>query len=136
MYWTFYFLILLNLHAQDGKSAFEQSLEQDTAVTSEESWVEIQGVRYRKYEFNRGRYYVHFAGTDSKVADMYCEPPPGAQKERLVISEPQTARRSRAFVKAFNDSCSNSRGNKKTTLHLDPSVGLMNPENSPSPKQK
>ena len=136
MGYILYFLTVFNLQAQDGKSAFERSLEQDTAVTSEESWVEIQGVRYRKYEFNRGRYYVRFTGSDAKEADMYCEPPVGAQKELLVISEAQTARRSRAFVKAFNDSCSNSRGNKKTILHLDASVGLINPENLAPAKQK
>src|SRR5258707_9582159 len=96
--------------AQQEKSAFEKSLERDTGVNTEESWVEINGERLRKIEFNRGRYYVSFRKHNSKLADVYCEPPKGAVDEHLVDSPVQTYRRTAAFVQAFHESCSKVSG--------------------------
>ena len=124
------------LHAQDGRSAFEQSLELDTSVKSEESWVQIQGVRYRKVEFSGGHYYIKFIVGNFKQADLFCEPPPGAQKEQLVGAESQVLRRARAFVKVFNESCSSHRGNLKVTVQLNPAIGLSSPEVDESVKRK
>ena len=122
--------------AQEERSAFERSLDRDTSVISEESWVDIKNVRYRKIEFNGGRYYVHFLKTDADVAEVYCEPPEGSQDEHLVDSESQTFRRTPPFVQAFHESCSKVHGIKKTSLKLNPAAGLEYPYGGTKTKRK
>ncbi len=112
--------------AQEPQSAFERSLEHDTSVTSEESWVEIKNVQFRKIEFKAGVYYLLFKKPQATVADLYCEPPFGNEHERLVIEQPVTRKRTRAFVKIFNDGCSGKK--HKLEIKMDPAVGLQYPE--------
>ena len=127
--WMLIVLTVMNVaRAQEQKSAFEQSLEHDTAVSSEESWVDIKGVLFRKIEFSGGIYYLHYKDADAKLVELYCEPPFGNQKDRLVKSQPQIFKRSRAFVKIFNDNCSKTKGAKKLEIKVDPSVGLQYPD--------
>lgn len=110
--------------AQEEKSAFEKSLEQDTSVTSEETWVKIGDQRYRKFEFNGGRYYVVFHANSTSVADVYCSPPAGAQNEHLVEQPSEPFRRNAAFVRAFHEACTKTKGNQRTDLHITPDMGL------------
>ncbi len=110
--------------AQEEKSAFEKSLEQDTSVTSEESWVKIKDQRYRKFEFNGGRYYVVFHDGNATLADVYCAPPDGAANEHLVEQPSEPFRRNAAFVRAFNEACAKTKGNQRTDLHITPDMGL------------
>jgi len=108
--------------AQQEKSAFERSLEQDTSVSSEESTVNIKGKYYRKIRFDGGLYYVVLH--DKKgVADIYCAPPEGAKFEHLTEAT-QQFRRNGAFVRAFHESCSKVHDNKRTDLHLTPEMGI------------
>jgi hypothetical protein len=111
---------------QREKSAFEQSLEQDTSVTSSESLVKIKGKPYRKIEFDGGHYYVVFHDSSS-TADVFCAPPDGAEMEHLTEAS-QQFRRNAAFVRAFHESCSKVKGNQKTDLHLSPEMGLGTPD--------
>ena len=110
--------------ADEEKSAFERSLEQDTSVTSEESWVKIKDTRYRKFEFNGGRYYVVFRGDGTTLADVYCAPPEGSASEHLIEQPSEGFRRNSAFVRAFNEACTKAHGNQRTDLHITPEMGL------------
>lgn len=120
--------LFFSAHGDPPLSAFEASLQRDTSVLSEESWVQIQGVKYRKFEWDGAHFYVKFNDQKSKTAQLYCVPPPGADKEQLIEEQPQTVRRTRAFVKAFNEKCSNVQVFKAMTLNLDPAIGLVYPE--------
>ena len=112
------------LHAQE-KSAFEQSMEHDTALPSQESWVEIKNVRFRKYEMSNGLYYIKFKNADAATAELFCEPPAGYKSEHLVIEQPVMEKRSRAFVQVFHEKCSGTV--KKADIKLDPATGLTFP---------
>ena len=122
--------------AQDEKSAFERSLERDTSVKSDESWVEIKGQRFRKIEFNGGNYYVQFRAGNAETADVYCLPPEGHEQEHLTDSEVRTFKRSAGFVQAFHESCSKVNGTKKTALRLNPALGLENPDGTSFTERK
>lgn len=117
------------LHAQTPPTAFEASLARDTSLLSEESWVQIQGTKYRKIEYSGANYYLKFTDRNAKVAQLFCMPPTGADKEQLVDDQPQKLRRSRAFVKVFNDKCRDVKGNQPISLTLDPALGLTYPRN-------
>jgi hypothetical protein len=108
--------------AQEEKSAFEKSLERDTSVSSEESWVLVNGQRLRKFEFNGGRYYLNFKSTTE--ADIYCAPPKGAENEHLIEGDSQTFRRNAALVRAFHEACAEVKGNQRIDLHITQEMGL------------
>jgi hypothetical protein len=111
--------------AQEEKSAFEKSLEQDTSVTSEESTVAINGKHFRKIEFNGGRYYVVFHDDSTTLADVYCAPPDGARNEHLIEQPSEPFRRNAAFVRAFHEACTKMKdSNQRTDLHLSSEMGL------------
>jgi hypothetical protein len=118
-------LFLSQISFAQEKSAFEKSLEQDTSVTSDESTVAINGKHFRKIEFNGGRYYVVFHDNSTELADVYCVPPDGAQKEHLIEQPSEPFRRNAAFVRAFHEACAKMKGNnQRTDLHLTPEMGL------------
>jgi hypothetical protein len=118
------FLVMTHVQAQE-KSAFEQSLEQDTSVTSDESTVAIGSKHYRKIEFNGGRYYVVFHDDSNTLADVYCAPPDGSANEHLIEQPSEPFRRNAAFVRAFHEACAKMKGsNQRTDLHLTPEMGL------------
>ena len=121
--------------AQAEKSAFEATLERDTAMNTEESWVEIKSVRYRKIEFQGARYYLRFSSPEATSADLYCTPPTGYQNEHLVIAAPESVHRSRAFLQVFHERCQEGHGQTAaTSLKLDPSIGLTYPETKKASK--
>ena len=104
------------------------SMEHDTAVASQESWVEIKGTKYRKYEFNSGVYYIKFKNPESAAAELYCDPPPGYKNERLVVEQPAGEKRSRAFVQIFHENCPGTKAAPVKVIQLSPKVGLTFPE--------
>src|SRR4051794_14606048 len=117
-------LLVSNFVFAQEKSAFEKSLERDTSVVSEETTVAIKNKRYRKIEFNGGRYYVVLY-PGKNTGDVYCSPPEGAAQEILVEVPEEPVRRSAAFVRAFHDACAKMKGsNQRTDLHLTPEMGL------------
>lgn len=116
------FCTLTQAYAQEEKSAFERSLERDTSVVSEETTVTIKNKRYKKIEFNGGRYYV-VLHEGKNVADIYCAPPQGAKDEHLVEAPLDPIRRNAAFVRAFHQACDKMKdSNLRTDLHLTPEM--------------
>jgi hypothetical protein len=120
---TFSFFAVL--HAQE-RSSFETMLEQDTSQSSTESWVEIKNTRYRKIEFEHGRYYLQFKTPKDTTVQIYCTPPAGFEKEILILHQPEVTKRKREFVQVIHENCKDAKGAK--TLTLNPAIGLKYPE--------
>ena len=110
------------VHAQE-KSAFEQALDQDSGVKSEESWVVIKGTRYRKIDLRGERYYMLQKGSEMDAV-VYCQPPKGSESERVIEESVATYHRTQGFLQAFRASCKAEHGGVTASIHLGPEMGL------------
>ncbi len=121
-----FLMLFTSAHGQE-KSAFQQALEQDSGITSEESWVVIKGMRYRKIDLRGERYYMVQKGSKMD-ATVYCQPPKGAENERVLEESVETYHRTRAFLQAFRASCKGEHGGVTASIHLGPEMGLKMPD--------
>jgi len=119
------------LHAQAEKSAFEQALEQNQQITTEERWVDINGIRYREVRYGGDKFYLQFKGRSEEHAQLDCDLKTPSQPH-LAEGGIQVFKRSKIFVQFLRESCEQKYGQNKTEVHIDPRLGFTLPEDPKS----
>jgi len=107
------------------EAPFQQMLEQNLNLNSRESTVQIQGVKYKKIEIDGGSYYIVFKGRTEEIPHLLCERPQGYTSESLIEGSVKIEKRKSVFAQILKESCKADNGKSRTTVELDPQVGIQ-----------
>lgn len=125
--------LFVHLSAQEvrEKTAFEQALEQNQMVQTEERWTEVNGVRYREVVYQGQKFYLRFIGRNQEQAELNCNLRP--QQPHLAEGGAQVFKRTKIFVSFLRETCSNLPGGRtKDDIVIDPRLGFTIPDDKNS----
>lgn len=113
---TIVLLLQMQLPAHAELSAFEQALQNDSAIETRES-VEVHGgIKYRKVESNMGIFYFKLVGRNGEASELDCKTDFNGRSPHLVTVAVQVFRRSRVFIRGLKETCANQHGTNRYNL--------------------
>lgn len=125
-------IFALSSRAQD-KSAFEQALEQNQNITTEERWVILNGRRYREIKFEGKSTFILFRGRLDNFTQADCELAPQSLNPHLIEGGFTLFRRTKAYLDLVQETCEAKNGQIKQDISTNPRIGIAIPD---QPKDK
>jgi hypothetical protein len=124
-------LLQLSICAHAEKSAFEQQLEKNQMVMTEERTVIVNGKPYHEVQFDGKSYYLHAIGPQGEMTAIDCQlnGPVLPHLDEIGVK----VRRAKVFVNILKETCETKGGQTRHSATLDPRIGVELPS---EPKDK
>lgn len=125
-------LCLFAMFTQASDSHFQKMLEGDQFFRSKESTVEIDGIRYRKVEYDNQSFYFSFKGRTQEFSELHCGRPVKGSSEKLLDGGVKLEKRKLFYFEALKESCKTHNGQVHSVVSLSPKIGIFLPESKDS----
>lgn len=124
-----FFLLILpfafSVFAEEEMSAFQKFIKNEQLIETKESQVMINGVEYRKIEYEGRSYFFSAKQRQGELPVYYCNGVSSNSGEHLITGSVKIKRRKALYLSLVKDKCEvKDNGQKKEFVSVSPEIGI------------